>query len=194
MPVTALGIVLAAGAGRRFGGPKALARDAGGVPWVHLACRTLHDGGCAEVVVVLGADADLARALVPEGARPVVAADWASGVAASLRTGLTAAAETRADVAVVTLVDLPGLRADAVRRVLAAAPDARTARGVLARAAYDGAPGHPVLLGRAHWAAVARSVAGDTGAGPYLRAHDAAVIDCTDVGGGRDVDEARTAT
>ena len=69
--------------------------------------------------------------------------------AASLRAGLGALAG-RADAAVVTLVDLPDVRADVVRRVSTAAP----ARATLARATYEGRPGHPVLLGRDHWAGV----------------------------------------
>jgi CTP:molybdopterin cytidylyltransferase MocA len=202
---TGVGIVLAGGAGSRFGRPKALVRDDDGVPWVQLACRALLDGGCGDVVVVLGARADEARELVPAGATAVVAADWASGIAASLRAGLAAAESVpvggasasgrSADVAVVSLVDLPGLRADAVRRVLAAAsgePDA--ARHALARAVYGGEPGHPVLVGRAHWRPLADAVRGDTGAGPYLRARAAVAVDCTDLGGGDDVDRAGPAS
>ena len=186
-----VGIVLAGGAGRRFGGPKGLARDGDGVPWVQLACRALLDGGCRDVVVVLGARAREAEELVPAGATSVIAADWASGIAASLRTGLAAVAETAADAAVVSLVDLPGLRADAVRRVLGTAPAPEAARRALARATYSGEPGHPVLVGRAHWQALAAAVRGDTGAGPYLRTHGATAVDCTDLGGGDDVDHER---
>lgn len=207
--VKGVGIVLSGGAGSRFGMPKALARDDDGVPWVQLACRALLDGGCADVVVVLGARADEARELVPATATAVVAADWASGMAASLRAGLaaaesvpaggeTASASVRsadpasgADVAVVSLVDLPGLRADAVRRVLATASgDPEAARHALARAVYGGKPGHPVVVGREHWRPLADAVRGDTGAGPYLRAHAAVAVDCTDLGGGDDVDRA----
>ncbi|MEU4385222.1 nucleotidyltransferase family protein [Promicromonospora sp. NPDC023805] len=192
-----VGVVLAGGAGTRFGMPKALARAGDGTPWLELACRALLDGGCQDVVVVLGARADEARELVPATATAVVAVDWASGIAASLRAGLAAVASapaggaSGADVAVVSLVDLPGLRADAVRRVLAAVsgePDA--ARHALARAVYGGEPGHPVLVGRAHWRPLADAVRGDTGAGPYLRAHAAVAVDCTDLGGGDDVDRA----
>lgn len=186
--VAVVGVVLAAGAGTRFGMPKALARADDGTPWVQLACRALLDGGCRDVVVVLGARAREAEALVPAEATPVVAADWASGIAASLRTGLAAVAATRADAAVVSLVDLPGLRADAVRRVLATAGEPAAARHALSRAVYAGKPGHPALVGRAHWQAMAAAVHGDTGAGPYLRAHGATAVDCTDLGGGDDVD------
>lgn len=190
--VAAVGVVLAGGAGRRFGMPKALVRADDGTPWVQLACRALLDGGCRDVVVVLGARAGEAEELVPAGATSVVAADWASGIAASLRTGLAAAGDTAADAAVVSLVDLPGLRADAVRRVLGTAQDPDAARGALARATYGGKPGHPVLVGRAHWGPLAAAVHGDTGAGPYLRAHAATAVDCTDLGGGDDVDHHRS--
>ena len=48
------------------------------------------------------------------------------------------------------LVDLPDVTAEVVRRVSAAGDGPRA----LARATYDGWPGHPVLLGRDHWAGV----------------------------------------
>ena len=188
--VAVVGVVLAGGAGTRFGMPKALARAGDGTPWVQLACRTLLDGGCRDVVAVLGARASEARELVPAGATTVVAPDWADGIAASLRTGLAAVAETPADVAVVSLVDLPGLRTDAVRRVLETVREPGAARHALSRAVYRGRPGHPVLLGREHWEPLAQAVHGDTGAGPYLRAHAATAVDCTDLGGGDDVDRA----
>ena len=77
--------MLAAGAGRRFGGPKALARDPDGTPWIELAVRMLREAGCDRVLVALGASADAARALVPADARPLVVAGWAEGLSASLR-------------------------------------------------------------------------------------------------------------
>ncbi|WP_460748378.1 nucleotidyltransferase family protein [Myceligenerans cantabricum] len=193
--VDAVGIVLAGGGGRRFGGPKALARDGGGTPWVEVACRALRDGGCGEVVVTLGAGADDAGPLVPGWAMTVVVPDWADGASASLRAGLAAAVGTRADVAVITLVDLPDQRPEAVRRLLAAGPSTGSRRrddeagaDTLRRAAYDGRPGHPVVLGRQHWEPVAHTVEGDGGAATYLREHGVRAVDCTDLGGGDDVD------
>ena len=132
--------------------------------------------------MVLGAQADLARDLVPDGVAVVVAEDWAEGQSASLRVGL--AALTDASVVVITLVDLPDVNADVVRRVLAAGAEPDT----LSRAVYDGRPGHPVLLGRDHWGAVASAAAGDDGAKPYLRAHEVARVECSDLATGRDQD------
>ena len=97
------GLVLAAGEGRRFGGPKApYVLD--GERLVDRAVRTLHDAACDPVLVVLGAWVGD----VP-GAEIILNPDWSSGMGSSLRIGLEALTE-HADVGrvVVTLVDLPG--------------------------------------------------------------------------------------
>ena len=178
------GLLLAAGAGSRMGRPKALVHTADGEPWVARSVEVLRAGGCADVLVVLGAAADAARSLLPEGVHAVVAPDWAEGLSASLRTGLTALDETAADAAVVLLVDLPDLVPAVVARLLPAGPS------TLARAAYDGEPGHPVVLGRDHWASVATTTTGDHGARDYLRARSASVrlVECGDLATGADQD------
>ena len=178
-----IGLVLAAGAGSRFGMPKALARTPGGTPWLRLATSALADGGCDEVVVVLGAMAESALHLVPADARVVIARDWQQGQSASLLAGLAACGGSSASAVVVTLVDLPGLTPEAARRVVADA-----GAGDLRRATYGGAPGHPVLIGREHWRPLTEELAGDTGAAHYLVSHRAETIDCTELGGGADVD------
>lgn len=181
--MTCCAVVLAAGAGRRFGGPKALARDPDGSSWLVRTVQTLSDAGCAPVLVALGA-APQAAALLPPGAIAVPVPGWAEGVSASLRAALAAAAATQAEAAIVVPVDTPALPASAVRRVASAA----AGPGALARATYRGEPGHPVLLGRAHWADVAASVTGDRGAGGYLAARHALEVPCDDLWSGADVD------
>jgi len=180
--VTVAGLLLAAGAGSRMGMPKALVRDADGTSWLRRSVAALTDGGCDAVTVVLGARADEARALVPDGVTVVVADEWADGMSASLRAGL--AAMDDADAVVLTLVDLPDVTAEVVRRVVAQG----AGRATLSRAAYDGRPGHPVVLGRDHWAGVAASATGDQGARPYLAAHDVALVECGDLATGEDRD------
>jgi len=177
------GVLLAAGAGRRFGMPKALVRH-GGSLFVERAAAVLRAGGCAPVVVVLGAAAAEVRAaaLLPETSI-VDNREWMTGMGSSLRTGLAALADTDATAALVLPVDTPGVTAAAVARVAALAdPDA------LARATYDGKPGHPVLIGRARWAAVTEQATGDAGARRYLAAHPPREVPCADVAAGHDVD------
>ncbi len=108
---------------------------------------------------------------------------WSEGVSASLRAGLEAVASTSAPAVVVIPVDTPDLPAAAVARLAS-----RTSGDALAFAAYDGAPGHPVVIGRDHWIAVAAAVRGDVGARPYLRAHGAEAVECADLWSGADRD------
>ena len=183
MPVR--GLLLAAGAGRRMGGPKALLRDASGAAFVTRAVGALRYGGCDEVTVVVGAAADEVRELLGPDVAVAVAEDWASGTGASLRAGLADPSLHGADAVVVSLVDLPDVGSDVVRRLLTAVPPSPEA---LARSTYDGVPGHPVLLGRDHWAGVAATAEGDRGARDYLRAHPPVLVECGDLATGRDVD------
>jgi CTP:molybdopterin cytidylyltransferase MocA len=172
------GIVLAAGAGTRAGGPKALLRMPDGTPWLELACRFLANSGCARVVAVLGAAERIARPLVPPTAEVVVAADWQTGMSASLRAGLAAAS---GGAVLITLVDLPELPAAVGLRVMAGS-------GALRQATFEGAPGHPVYLAREHWEAVAASVSGDRGARRYLVDNHVTEIECGDLWNGLDRD------
>lgn len=181
--MTVCGIVLAAGAGTRFGGPKGLARGDDGGPWTARAAATLRDAGCDPVIVVVGAAAEAVAALVPAGAVVVHAAEWEQGLSASVRAGLAAAASTSADAALLVPVDVPDLPVSACARVMA---DARPT--ALRRARYAGLPGHPVLIGRAHWSGLCSVLHGDAGAGAYLRAHAADAVECVDLWHGRDVD------
>lgn len=188
--MTVHGLLLAAGSGSRMGTPKALLRDDdSGEPWLARATRALLDGGCVAVTVVLGAAADQAEPLLPDDERvtSVRAEEWATGMAASLRTGLAAldTGPPYADAALLHLVDLPDVGPDVVRRVLTSSGAGSAA---LARATYDGRPGHPVLVGRDHWAGIAGTATGDRGARDYLARHATTAVECGDLATGRDVD------
>ena len=185
------GLLLAAGAGRRMGGPKALLRDQDGVPFLDRGMVSLLAGGCAQVTVVLGAAERDARALLDEAGwsvdnriAVVYAADWDEGMGASLRAGLKAIEGSPAASVLVTLVDLPDVDARVVRRVL----DASSGTAALARASYGGRPGHPVLIGRDHWPGVVSSARGDRGARRYLEDHPVTLCECGDLASGRDLD------
>ncbi|TFC59807.1 nucleotidyltransferase family protein [Cryobacterium sp. TMT2-15-1] len=210
------GLVLAAGAGSRYGMPKALARGNDGIPWLVRTIRTLTDAGCSPVIVVLGAETAEVRALLHQfGMTPSVvltqAEDWAEGLSASLRAGLRQATELQATellpapvaVAIVP-VDIPGLLPGTVARLIGTLPtitlptitlpgdadaDANPVGPLtLRQAGFDARPGHPVVIGRAHWGALIDSATGDTGARPYLQSHDTRLVDCADLETGLDVD------
>ena len=184
-PVTsrpAAGLVLAAGEGRRFGAPKAAAVVAG-ERLVDRAVRVLAEGGCSPVLVILGAWVGS----VP-GSEVVVNDDWRRGMGSSLACGLDALRPRReVDRVLVTLVDLPGLTAEAVRLLLAV-------DGELAAATYEGRRGHPVLLGRDHWDGAAATAVGDTGARAYLAAHASrlTLVEVGEVASGDDLDRPPT--
>jgi CTP:molybdopterin cytidylyltransferase MocA len=179
----AAGLLLAAGAGRRLGLPKALLRLDGRL-LVERAAGILSEGGCDPVVVVLGAMAQRVREEADlRAATVVVNAEWESGMGSSLKAGLRALGQTGADAAVVILVDLPGLTPAAVRRLAdLASPQA------LGSATYQGTRGHPVLLGRSHWEGIAALPLGDGGARDYLQTHEVHLVACEDVAGNADID------
>ncbi|MFF4659727.1 NTP transferase domain-containing protein [Streptomyces sp. NPDC001381] len=182
-----IGLLLAAGGGRRLGGrPKALLTHRGR-PLVEHAVGVLQTAGCTRVHVVLGAAADAVRERARlEGCVVVENPDWEEGMGTSLRAGLASLAGTGARAALVSLVDQPGIGPEAAARTRAAFED----EGTLAAASYDGVRGHPVLFGAAHWAGVAASASGDQGARAYLKAHAAVLtlVECGDVARPYDID------
>jgi CTP:molybdopterin cytidylyltransferase MocA len=187
------GVLLAAGAGRRAGGPKALRVDRDGRFWLLRSIAALHDGGCDAVIVVLGCEAARARNLM---ARSALAADlnlvvmdaknWQQGMASSLRTGLLAAQLKPCRAVLVHLVDLPDVTAAVVSRVIRQTPPGSAG---LARATYGGRRGHPVCIGRDHLEAIMVGLTGDSGAKGYLAQHDVLDVECSDLASGHDHDE-----
>jgi molybdenum cofactor cytidylyltransferase len=175
------GLILAAGEGTRFGPQSKLVADLHGRPVLEHAIRAQCDVPELEhVVVVLGAHSDEVLERVELGrAEAVVCPDWAEGQAVSLRFGIEHVVEQLgADRVVVTLGDEPLIGSATVARF--------AARPAGTRATWNGRPGHPVVLGREHLAAI-RSLSGDQGARRLLR--DAHQIECADMGGaGLDID------
>jgi len=191
-------VLLAAGAGTRLGrGPKALLPHRGR-PLVEHVARVLADGGCDDVVVVLGADAARVAAaadrLSGPVARVVVNDRWATGMGSSLQAGVVAALEPRDGAAtssvVVAHVDQPGVTPDDVARLLAAHRPGRVTASRWADAADDGRPrwSHPLVLDASLAGRAAASAQGDAGARAFLRAHADLIDVVTHPGDGRDVD------
>jgi len=154
-------------------------------------------------LVVIGASAAQVAPLLPVDVRVITNPDYQRGMGSSLRAGLAAlsapadappntahmggVAEPPIDAALVMLVDLPGVGTEVIARVLGAARSGDV-RSALLRAAYDGRPGHPVLLGADHWAGVCAAAEGDRGARDYLSARAVRLVECADIGNGIDVD------
>jgi CTP:molybdopterin cytidylyltransferase MocA len=170
-------LILAAGAGRRFGEEPKLLAELGGRPLLELAVAAQ----CAvaelqRVVVVLGAKAGQLQASVDFGrAEWVLCSDWSEGIAASLRCG--AAALAGASKVILTLGDEPLISPAVIARFLDEPPGSR--------AVYDGRPGHPVVLGPDQLGAIAR-LTGDQGARELIRG--GAEIECAGLALSRDVD------
>lgn len=186
------GLVLAAGGGSRFGRPKAVV-EVGGRRLMDLAIESCVRAALSPVVVVLGA-----AWLTPMPLADAVAGDsadiwlvdntaWATGMASSLRAGLSAL-EADLDIAavVITLVDTPSVGQEHLRRIGSALSHGASA----AVATYEGEARLPVGLARELWADVARTAVGDEGARTWLRAHPHLVTDveCADLGPWIDID------
>jgi molybdenum cofactor cytidylyltransferase len=177
-------LILAAGSGSRFGGPKQIA-ELGGRPLIEHSVEAVSAvPGIERTVVVLGAEAELVRARADlAGAEVVVAADWAAGIAASLRAGIAALAD--ADAVLITLADQPLI----TPRAIAAVVDRIDAPEPAARATYDGRPGHPVLIKRPLFAELS-ALEGDSGARDLLELAGVAKVECGHLASDHDVDTA----
>jgi CTP:molybdopterin cytidylyltransferase MocA len=155
-------VVLAAGAGSRFGGPKQRLL----LPSVLDAVRS---SAVDEIVVVAGAYP------IAADVRVVECGEWEQGPGASLRCGLHAL-PVETDAAVVVLADGPDLASAHIDRVVEAW---RAGAGDVVAASYDGDRGHPIVLGRAVWPLVPAEGA---------RALEPVLIPCDDLGSPGDVD------
>jgi molybdenum cofactor cytidylyltransferase len=176
------GLVLAAGAGERFGGRKQLAL-LGGRPLLEHVLAAMEAAPLDRVVVVLGAYADEVRAGVPlHGAVPVTAGGWREGIGASLRAGAEELGQ-HCEAIVIALGDQPRLAPEAVARVV----EARGGHALAVRATYAGVPGHPVLVERPLFGRL-RSLEGDEGARSFLEEVAVREVACDGLGSADDVD------
>jgi CTP:molybdopterin cytidylyltransferase MocA len=158
------GLVLAAGEGRRFGGTKQLA-EVRGLPLVLHAVEALRAGGCGEILVVTGHDAEAVESVLPGDVVAVRNAAYRDGQSTSLAAGIHAVGE-KSDGTVVLMADQPGVREEDVRALIDGF--ART-RGRIVRLMYDDGPG-PALLSREIFGQ-AGHLHGDTGARILMASH-----------------------
>lgn len=178
------GLVLAAGAGSRFGGGKLLARI-GGRPVLQHVFDALAGAGVGEVVVVLGGDADAVEAAIAwRGERRVVNPEPERGLSSSLQVGFEAIGHA-AGAVLVALGDQPLVSTEAIRALLDS--PAKRGRPIVVPAYADERGRNPVLLRRAGFGLVAEAT-GDRGLGPVLAAHPDLVVEIPIAGTNPDVD------
>jgi len=162
-------VVLAAGASSRLGQPKQLVRW-NGEALVARAARLAREAGCSPVIVVLGYEAERMQAALATGdVQLVVNADWASGMASSLRAGLAAWSEQAVPGSSVLLLvcDQPRIEADRLRELLAV--HSSQDRKITA-AAYGGRLGVPAVF-RRDLLDELMAVRGDRGARAVIECH-----------------------
>jgi nicotine blue oxidoreductase len=160
-------VLLAAGEGRRMGGPKALLQ-VGGTTFLESCLRRLDRPGVAARVVVTGHQAGRVAAAVPAapGLSVVHNVDYRAGMLSSVLRGLEAAEELGADALLLHPVDHPQVEPETVDQVVAAlAGGAR-----IAVPSHQGRRGHPAGFAREAWPALRAAPAGE-GARAVLRAH-----------------------
>lgn len=182
-PISA--ILLAAGAGSRFGGGKLLTPYRGR-PLIEASLNGLRESPVDEIIVVVGSEVEELRCVCrPYGARIIENPDWADGMSTSVRAGLSACA-LEAQAAVVLLADQPLVEAEAVERLTRAFGEGAK----IAVATYEGRPRNPALFSRQVWPLLERELSGDKGARVVMRRHPELVteVPCDDVADPFDVD------
>jgi CTP:molybdopterin cytidylyltransferase MocA len=177
-------VVLAAGRATRFGDVKMLA-PLTGRPLLQHVLDAAASAGLAEIVVVLGDDADeVERAIAWRAERRVRNPAPARGLSSSVRIGL-AALPPDADAALLLLGDQPLVRPDVISRLVRAA--AATDRAIVVPRYPGSGAINPVLLGRVAWG-LADGLQGDRGLGPLIAAHPELVLEVPVDGDNPDVD------
>ena len=174
------GLVLAAGAGTRFGERSKLLAELDGRPLLeHAVAAQCAVAQLERVAVVLGASApEILERVDFMRAEPVVCERWEEGQALSLRRGVEFLSDAPdLERVIVTLGDQPRMTPELIARFVGEPPGAR--------AVFGGRPGHPVVLGPVQLRAIG-GLRGDRGARELLRG--GLEIECGSSSPSRDVD------
>ncbi len=167
-----IAVVLAAGSSVRMGRPK-LILPFGGRAMLERALDAYRGARVDEIIVVLGADADLVRKKVRfRGEKVVVNRDFRTGMSSSLRMGIKATG-SRAEAAIVGLGDQPFLTSETVDKMVDAY---RTAKSAVVIPVYRGRRGNPVLFDRSLFPRI-MGIQGDVGAKSVVRDNESSLTE-----------------
>ena len=182
-------VVLAAGAGSRFGGGKLLAPYRRR-PLIEAVLSELREAPVDEIIAVVGESAGdegerLRRVCTLYGARIAENPQWQEGISTSVKRGLAACAPD-ARAAVVLLGDQPLVGETAVELLVRAFEEGAD----VAVATYGERPRNPALFARGVWTMLGEELSGDEGARKFIRRHPDLVTEvaCDDVANPADVD------
>lgn len=168
-------VVLAAGQSARMGEPKQLLR-LGDETILQRTLENVRGAAVDEVVLVLGFAADQIRCQIPaqlvDRLKIILNEDFATGMASSLRAGLSAVS-ARADGALIVLADQPFVLPDTVNQII---DRYRSSNAKIVIPCYKGKCGNPVLLDRAIFAE-AMSLTGDTGCRAIFANHHEGIVE-----------------
>ncbi|PYB75196.1 NTP transferase domain-containing protein [Rhizobium wuzhouense] len=170
-------VVLAAGRASRMGegGPHKLLAEFEGEALVRRVVRQAVEADCGPVFVVTGhRSADITKALSGLDVEPIENPAYATGMASSLRAGLTAAEAVGLPAIMVLLADMPGVTTGDIQ--LMAKILRRMETPAIIRAVADGQRGNPVIL-PAHTFEALKALEGDIGARAVIESSGLPVID-----------------
>ncbi|WP_437556259.1 nucleotidyltransferase family protein [Acidithiobacillus sulfuriphilus] len=177
------GILLAAGASRRFGSPKLLQPLAGGTPMAIASARALMGGTDRLIAVIRPEDKALARLFADHDVPVLPCPESSQGMGRSIACGVRASAEP--DAWIIALADMPFIQKGTIRGVAELLRDG----AVLAAPLYAGRRGHPVGFSRSLGSSLCK-LEGDEGARSIVAQHldGLRLYPCSDPGVHRDID------
>lgn len=178
-----VGLLLAAGQGRRFGSDKLLHPLDDGTPLAVASARKLKEACPRAIAVLRPEQTTLAALLIAEGLEVVICPEASAGMGHSLAAGVAASLEAAGWL--VALADMPFVQVATLRSVA----DALASGAALAAPFYNSQRGHPVAFA-ARWRDELLALTGDEGARAIVGNNRGLLsrIDTADAGVLRDVD------
>ena len=144
-------------------------------PLLRRVAEAADDSLAEKVIVVLGAHADQRqKALAALPLQYAVNDDWQTGMASSIRTGI-GALSTDTEAVLILLGDMPEVSTDVINALITSF-DPQLGKDIVRPVSSSGVGGNPILFGKRHFPAL-KTLTGDIGAKPVIKAHPDSVLD-----------------